>query len=176
MKFRTCLEARLEALSYTRQQLYNYLAVSTAFFCPQLAAMLVANMRVALKNVVEMSDNSAQGEVRTSHAKRLLKQTQITARFMTRSKRAVSFGRMVKLLTPEQRAEIKRINVSLAEVAISWKTSPKRPLSRNDIEKLLEDDQEEGTDSQLALTSNFHRMMERDLENLEASMKPESTN
>ena len=184
MLFRVCQEARLEALKYAQNALFRYLEKETAFFCPQLAKLLVANIRECLYNFKRAGMKKVQlrgpiGSLYESDVSDLLRQTQITSRFLTRSKRAESFNRMLKLLTQDQRAIVRRKEISLLEIDIAWRSSPKTPLSADALESLLQKDarrvaQQGGAPVALANQHNvLYDQIKRDRKNVEESIKKE---
>ena len=185
MQYRLCQESRLEALAYAQQALFNYLREKTAFFCPRIAQLLVRNVReclVAFKaaGVNKVHLQGHHDELLETDVGNLIKLSQTTSRFLTRSKRAQSFNRMLKLLSARQRHVVRQSEISLLEIDIAWITTPKAPLTVEAVEKLFLNDARriaaEGENNPVAL-ADYHNELEdklnRDRLNLEESIKKE---
>ena len=170
---------------FAQEALFDYLRRKTAFFCPKIAQLLVSNVRECLNNfkaagITRVHLQGQNNELLETEVENLIKLSRTTSRFLTRSKRAQSFNRMLKLLSARQRHEVRQKEISLLEIDIAWRTTPKAPLTEAKMGELFLKDarrvEAEGQGQPVAL-ANYHNDLEnklkRDRLNVEESIKQE---
>ena len=185
MQYKLCQESRLEALYFAQAALFNYLKQVTAFFCPKIAQLLVSNIRDCLNafkaaGIKKVQLQGFNEELLETEVANLIRLSRTTSRFLTRSKRAQSFNRLLKLLSARQRHEVRQKEISLLEIDIAWRTTPKVPLSKAKVEELFLKDarrvEAEGQGHPVALADHHNDLeekLERDRLNVEESIKKE---
>lgn len=118
MPFTLSRNARRRALKVTRENLFNYLMLNPATFCPFIVKNLLHNVREAIKQLDDSTENKAE----------LLKMSRVAAVWLTRAKRFESLRRLIKLLSREQRALLRETKLSLTHWEAGLHVSPCHPL------------------------------------------------
>ena len=181
MRFQVCLDAKKEALEAMQLALFRHLSEHTTFFCPLITKLLVKNIRECLQEFKEAGTNTifvedTSGQTLALEINSLLAKSRVISRFLTRSKRAETFQRLLLLLSPSQKQSLRRLSISFCEGEVAWKTSPKVPIGEAQLARIYRRSGQEadvGDNNQLALTGTIHSKIQRDRENLLASVKRE---
>ena len=128
MTFVLTRRAKKRAVLLARKALGDYLVENPATFCPFIVKGLLRNLREAVK----LLDDSVENKMAQ------IKLTRVIAIWLTRSKRMTSLQRIFKLLSKEQRQEIKETRTTFALVEAGLYRSPIDPIPTVDLDRLME--------------------------------------
>ena len=127
MAFVLTKRAKKRAVWVARNALADYLRDNPASFCPFIVKGLLRNLREAVKLLDENTPNrDAQ-----------LKLSRVIAIWLTRSKRMTSLQRIFKLLSKEQRKQIKEMPTTFALVEAGLYRAPVDPIPDVDLQRLM---------------------------------------